>query len=89
MTNLKKIEVLKSRATYVRLRLQLVKNFGSGPSLAKISAPAPAIFPLNFREKKSKIDDFMLFFKTKNDHQKVLKKKQLRKIFLTLLLIIV
>jgi hypothetical protein len=48
-----------------------MSNFGSGSSLAKILAPAPAIFPINFREKKSKIDDFMLF-KTKNDHQKVL-----------------
>jgi hypothetical protein len=40
--------VLQSRSIFVRLLLQLVKNYGSGFSLSKVLAPAPTIFPLNF-----------------------------------------
>jgi hypothetical protein len=59
---------------FLRLRLQLVKNFGSGSSLSKISVPAPTIFPIYFR-KKIKFSWFpknVVLFKIKNDHQKVL-----------------
>jgi hypothetical protein len=63
--------VLRSRSIFVRLRLQLVKHFGSGSSLSNISAPAPACQKFRLRLQLVKnfgsgSDIFPIYFRKKS-----------------------